>query len=237
MPADSARPSSRRRWWMGGACAALGIFLIGQKCMCPDPATLFSAQAAGLAEIRGTPFRAAAPAPEAAPAIASEPAPPAAASPAPAPSPDPPAASAAKPGTKAIEWTDIQGYSYVPPRPFTIDAAPTGEVVTDQIPEAIRAMSGTRITIEGYAVPLDFEQGVVKKFILLSSPLACCFAEAPPMNHWMAVTNDDENVEFETAKYAVHRVSGVFEVGEETRDGYVVGIYRLRAESIETVTE
>jgi hypothetical protein len=106
----------------------------------------------------------------------------------------------------------------------------------DQIPEDIDAMSGSRIKIRGFAVPLDYQKGVVTKFILLPAPLACCFAEAPPMNRWMTVSNA-ANLQFDYGKYNVIDVSGVFDVGEEEREGYVIGIYRLKAEKIENSEE
>jgi hypothetical protein len=158
--------------------------------------------------------------------------------------PDPAPAKAAEAlhadasAAKAITWDDISKYTYVPPGPDDEGAAATATSAakTDQIPESIRAMSGNRYKIEGYAVPLDYEKGVVSKLILLPAPLACCFAEAPPMNRWIMVENDAK-VEFDYSKYGRLRASGVFEVGEETREGYVVGIYRMKAEKIENVTE
>jgi hypothetical protein len=142
---------------------------------------------------------------------------------------------------KTVAWDDISKYSYVPPEPDADDASPAAQAkakpkTADQIPADIRAMSGTRITIEGYVVPLDYDKGYVLKFIMLAAPLACCFAEAPPMNRWITVSNAAK-LDFEYGKYNVIRVSCVFDVGEETREGYVVGIYRLKAEKIVNVNE
>jgi len=140
-----------------------------------------------------------------------------------------------------ITWDDISKYTYVPPDP---DADPTAMATapskekanTDQIPADVRAMSGKRYSIEGYAVPLDYEKGIVTKLILLPAPLACCFAEAPPMNRWIMVSNDSKS-EFDYGKYNMLRATGVFDVGEEMREGYVVGIYRMKAEKVEIVKD
>jgi hypothetical protein len=120
--------------------------------------------------------------------------------------------------------------------PTTTAAPASDKAALDQIPAAIRAMAGKRISIEGYVMAYEFEKGIVKKAILMTSPLACCFAEAPPMNRWIMVSNDGKS-EFSDGKYEVVRVSGVFDVGEETREGYVVSIYRMKAEKIENVNE
>jgi hypothetical protein len=198
-----------------------------------------------------TPPRAA-PLPRAPVAVAeTPPAAPAAASPeavAPPPSPAPIAKQVEeKPAPKTAEkprdpnkvvkvtWDDISQYKYVPPDPDSGDGS-TSVAGKDQIPADIRAMSGTKIEIEGYAVPLDFEKGIATKFILLPAPLACCFAEAPPMNRWITVANVGKS-DFDSSKYAVIRVSGAFDVGEETREGYVIGIYRVKADKIENVEQ
>jgi hypothetical protein len=200
---------------------------------------------------------AAAPAEQAKPAaatVATAPAPVVAAAPTPQPTPvaapraappksEPTAAKAAeaapedKTTVKAITWDDISKYKYVPPDPDADDASGAAASKNDkpkgdQIPEDIRAMSGKRFAIEGFVVPLDYEKGVATKFILLPAPLACCFAEAPPMNRWIMVSNDAK-IEFDYEKYSLMRATGVFDVGEETREGYVICIYRMKAEKIE----
>jgi len=182
-----------------------------------------------------TPVVAAAPTPPAAPVAA-----PRAAEP---PKPEPVAVKTAeamhedKSAVKAITWDDISKYKYVPPDPDDapgVAASKDDKPKGDPIPEDVRAMSGKRFAIEGFVVPLDYEKGVATKFILLPAPLACCFAEAPPMNRWIMVENDAK-IEFDYEKYALMRTSGVFDVGEETREGYVVCIYRMKAEKIENV--
>ena len=277
MPPSDASVPSKRRWWAIGAFGVVATLLIGQKCMCPDPAAAFRQQVTGSSEVHGAPMRvpaapATAPAPveatalavatavatvtvnaaPAAPSMQGAPAAdgPVASVPAPAaetavPSNPPEPVKAAEPEThpeaattyKSMAWDDISKYRYVPPKPVADDAnGAAAAPQVDQIPEDIRAMAGKRFVIDGFAVPLDYEKGIVKKLILLSAPLACCFAEAPPMNHWMTVTNDS-GIEFDYSKYGVLRISGVFDVGEETREGYVVGIYRMRAEKIAVVEQ
>jgi hypothetical protein len=155
----------------------------------------------------------------------------------PAPEPEPAAATQPEhePKYRKLTWDEISKYVYVPPSPPSADPMeairkphPEGE----DIPEKVRALSGTRVAIEGHVLPLDFKDGKVSRFIVLRSPLACCFAEAPPMNQWISATNRSDS-EIDFPKYEVVRVSGEFDVGEETRDGYVVGIYRLAADKVE----
>lgn len=187
------------------------------------------------------------------PAPAAEPAPaaPPALDPSPADVPIPPVAEAqaeetatsaeSRPEEKSkyrtLTWDEISKYHYVPPSPPSSDpmeALRTPHPEGEDIPEKVRALSGTRVAIEGYVVPLDFKDGKVSRFIVLRSPLACCFAEAPPMNHWITATNKaDADVDYR--KYEIVRVSGEFDVGEETRDGHVVGIYRLIADKVERI--
>ena len=152
------------------------------------------------------------------------------------------AKTAAKPATdpakfKTVTWDEISKFTYVPPAPQQeTSAADPSASREDSVPDEIREMSGTRITIDGYVVPLDYDHGRVTRFILLSAPLACCFAEAPPLNRWIIVTNDAKSG-LDFTKYDVVRVSGVFQVAEETREGYVVGLYRMRSEKIDAVKQ
>jgi hypothetical protein len=246
-------PSAAFRQQVTGAAEVRGSSL--RAAVAPSPsAPVASVETAASA----SPQRPAAAPVASPPVVASTPTPVAAApSPAPAPLATPKAPESPKPeptvakaaeamhadnsSAKTITWDDISKYTYVPPDPDAEDATSVAAATkdkpkTDQIPESIRAMSGKRYVIEGFAVPLDYEKGIVTKFILLPAPLACCFAEAPPMNRWIMVSNDAKS-EFDYSKYGRLRASGVFDVGEETREGYVVGIYRMKAEKVENVEQ
>jgi len=65
-------------------------------------------------------------------------------------------------------------------------AEPTAAVL-QQIPAAIRELDGRLVTVTGFMLPTKIEQGLTTEFLLLNSPLMCCFGVTPPTNAWIVV--------------------------------------------------
>jgi hypothetical protein len=176
-------------------------------------------------EVHGTPLRRAAP-PEAEPPPAAigdvdpgpapEPAPlfaPTAQAPASAPS----AAPNGEPKCEYVTFDDLSGFDYDP----AADAK-------REIPAKVRALSGRDLAVEGYIMPLAYEAGGVRKFLLMKNQFGCCFAVTPKLNEWVEVTMEGGSV----AEYAPHvlvTVWGRLDVTEELKGGVVAGLYRMTA--------
>ncbi len=93
-----------------------------------------------------------------------------------------------------------------------------------ELPDSITALDGESIEIKGY-MALDTPEGTTT-FRL--SYYECGCGNAQP-NHFVQVDVDD------VVGYRPERLTlrGTLSVGEETEDGFVVSLYRLKAESIE----
>ncbi len=138
---------------------------------------------------------------------------------------------------EGIEWVDfdrlaIPDYSGEPT--FDDEARPARE---DIFPEEILALDGQRVAIDGFMMPIDWVPGSreVAAFILSPYPPGCHFGNVPRMDEYIEATVEGE-AGVPWLAYRAIRVIGTLEVGEEIDDyGYVMSIYRLNVESVDTL--
>jgi hypothetical protein len=152
----------------------------------------------------------------------------------PDPAPDPTGPVKAPPEESkpiVLSFATLASYRYaLPPRQIPGENAPPPQ--KGQIPDRIRALSGKKITIEGYMIPMDFEGGKIQKFVLSRSMIGCCFADSLRINELIKVAPADGKA----VDYCdVARVTGTLEVGEEFEDGFLVCLYRMKADQIKDV--
>lgn len=57
-------------------------------------------------------------------------------------------------------------------------------------PELVEALDGKPITIEGYIIPLRWEDDQVSEFMLLRDNLQCCMGGTPTWGHWLHAQPD-----------------------------------------------
>jgi hypothetical protein len=111
---------------------------------------------------------------------------------------------------------------------FACPAYATDAAAKFEIPAKVAALSGKKVVLDGYMMPLQYEAGGAKKFLLMRFKFGCCYAVAPKINEWIEVTMEGGRV----ADYmpdTIATVWGVLEIKEETRDGVVSGLYKMRA--------
>jgi hypothetical protein len=95
------------------------------------------------------------------------------------------------------------------------------------IPAEILALSGRKVAVDGYMMPIAYEAGGAKKFILMKTQFGCCYGATPKVNEWIEVTMEGGAV----AEYEQHVLTtawGVLEVKPETRDGMATSLYKMR---------
>jgi hypothetical protein len=100
----------------------------------------------------------------------------------------------------------------------------------ETIPAEIRKLNGTRVSVDGFMLPLDFDNGGVSQFILNASFDMCQFGAPTVVTQRVdvAMTNSRRTGYTHTPI----RVYGLLEVGEEYQDGRVVSIYRMKADAV-----
>lgn len=157
-----------------------------------------------------------------------------AAQPAPAgPTPEIPKVSTTPGEFTPIPFAVLAGYKYVEPIPVEGEKPEDVEKrrASGQIPPEILALDGANAQVEGWMVPLEItDEGHVKSFILVNKPPECCFGDMQAMNEWIDVVMEPgKHAEFNVDRPV--KVSGKLEVGEKTEDGFVLSVYRMKAEN------
>ncbi len=132
-----------------------------------------------------------------------------------------------------VTFGAISEFPYEVPDPEAILASPDPKKpLQEQIPAWIKKLHKQKSVVVGFMVPIEVEgdgdEVKVKSFALTQNQMFCCFGVPPAMNQWVMVT-----MEGAASKYYADlpvAVYGEFEVGEDIEDGYVMSVFRMRAE-------
>jgi hypothetical protein len=127
---------------------------------------------------------------------------------------------------------DLANFYYREPRqPVAVENRRAG--LNDSVPAKIRALDGKKIFTSGFIVPYDQSLLRMTEFMLVVDEDDCAFADgALGMNRWIDVRMKPGTVAKWTGGGEV-AVRGTFSVGDEfDRDGYVLSLYRLTADSV-----
>jgi hypothetical protein len=128
---------------------------------------------------------------------------------------------------RTVNFNTLSNYEYELPDPFD----PTPRTPQNKIPDAVKALNGTLVSIEGFMLPLDLNQDGVSQFMLNASIDMCYFGAPVRMNEWILVKMKGGT----RAKFThlALNVKGRLAVGEEMKNGRVASLYRLEADSAE----
>jgi hypothetical protein len=111
-------------------------------------------------------------------------------------------------------------------RPAWADAQING-----MIPPSIKALDGKKVVIEGFALPVSFDdKGKMTGCILMKNQISCCYGGPSQIHEFVTVRlktpikdpGMDDTVE----------VKGILHVGAERENGELAGVYRLDAEKL-----
>jgi hypothetical protein len=101
----------------------------------------------------------------------------------------------------------------------------------ERIPEKVKELNGKTVSVTGFMLPIDFDSGVVKSFMLLNNQMGCCFGVMPRVNEFVYI----EMPEGKSTKYMTDiplRVTGRLEL---VKQNLVGGIYSMTADKVEVV--
>jgi len=111
------------------------------------------------------------------------------------------------------------------------DDIPVDAPIEIGFPDAVRKMDGQTVRIEGYMIPLKFDDGKVKSFFLSRYMMGCCFGVLPKANEIIEVEMADGKGAFYDA-YMPFVTTGKLEIVEEgTDDDYMQSVFRMTADS------
>lgn len=101
----------------------------------------------------------------------------------------------------------------------------------DQIPAPVKALTGKKVAVQGFMVPVKVEKGATKQFLLVKDQSLCCFGRMPRMNEWVSVKmTGDKSARFIGDQPIT--VFGTITVGEEYEKGEVLSIFRMEADDV-----
>ena len=100
----------------------------------------------------------------------------------------------------------------------------------DTIPAVVRAYDGKRVSVRGFVLALRTKRAKTIEFLLLRDQGTCCFGPQAQINHFIRVRHP-AGAEFEQGRE--YKVSGTLQVGEVYVQGYLTGIYKLEADTVE----
>jgi hypothetical protein len=128
------------------------------------------------------------------------------------------------------------GFDRLAGYPFTIVDAGTGASAAeieaakkkDPAPPQVRALDGQRVAVTGYMLPLQLENGRVKKLVLMRDVTTCCYGATPNMNDYIVVTMNGEG--FTPLQDIPVVLVGRLHVALTYENGYLVSLYTLDGE-------
>lgn len=127
-------------------------------------------------------------------------------------------------------WETLGGFFYQPPDPESLDI-PGLPKPKNEIPAEVKALSGKKVVVQGYMVPLRVRKGEVTEFVICRTIPACCFGDSTRMNEWVHVKMPKDK----SCSYSQNQqvsVFGALEVGELVNEGIVLSIYRMTADQV-----
>ena len=134
-------------------------------------------------------------------------------------------------GQLVVGFDKLSGFKYDVPDENPDSPFAKGKDPDTQIPEAIKAFSGKRVSLKGFMLPLKVEQGLVTELLIMRDQSMCCFGTVPKINEWVSVRMTGKGIK-PVMDQAVSLV-GTLKVGAIRENGYLVGIYQMDGERMD----
>lgn len=97
------------------------------------------------------------------------------------------------------------------------------------IPADVKRLSGSRIRLKGFMIPMDQAQNITQ-FALVPSLFACCYGQPPQIQHTVVVNCPRGKAVSYSPDEII--VEGELKVEEKKDDGYIVSIFEMTASSV-----
>ena len=101
-----------------------------------------------------------------------------------------------------------------------------------EIPDKVKQLDEKKVAITGFMLPIDVDEGKVKRFLLLKSTMSCCFGVAPRINEVIYVESSKKQ-KIQTVMDMPITVFGKLSVGQQFReDLMLMGVYQLELDEV-----
>jgi hypothetical protein len=100
------------------------------------------------------------------------------------------------------------------------------------IPEDVKALSGSKLKVKGFMVPMD-QADSITQFALVPSLFGCCYGQPPQLQHTIIVNcPKGKSVSYFPDEI---EVSGTLKVDEKKDEGFIVSIFEVECSSVKPV--
>lgn len=102
--------------------------------------------------------------------------------------------------------------------------------INKMIPKSVHDLNGKKVSIEGYIIPLNWDNDKVNEFLIARDPMGCCYGATPEIHQFVRVKMKPPGIS--PTDFYVVRAHGVLKVGADRSKGGGLGsIYRMDAET------
>jgi hypothetical protein len=131
-------------------------------------------------------------------------------------------------GYAKVGFDKLASFHYVMPD----EASLTNQPPKDQFPPAIKSLHDKPIALRGFMLPLKIEQGLVTEMLVMKDQSMCCFGTTPKITEWVSVKMNEKGVKPIMDQPVT--LFGKLHVGEMRENGYLVGIYEMAGDKMES---
>ncbi len=135
---------------------------------------------------------------------------------------------------QVLTFSMLTGYPFREPNWAKMDdpAYIASLKLDEQISPQIQALSGKKVEIQGFMLPLNMWEGNLRTFMLLKDQMACCFGNMPRLNEWVYVRVPKQK------QVSVHQdvlvtLLGTLRVGSKFEGEVLTGIYHLELDELQ----
>lgn len=148
--------------------------------------------------------------------------------------------------TKQKGPKEIDGYLFAPfeflasfdyrlPEPELPDSKPVKPKpalpAPSVIPPEIRSLSGKKVAIKGFMIPIEVDSQGVSRFALVRNQMACCYGVTPQPNEWVYVVMS-RGKKTETIMDQLITAFGTLRVSDTITEGGINSLYQLECERV-----
>ena len=131
-------------------------------------------------------------------------------------------------GYTKVGFDKLASFHYVMPD----EVSPTNQPPKDQFPPLIKSLHDKPVALRGFMLPLKIEQGLVTEMLIMKDQSMCCYGTTPKITEWVTVKMNDKGVKPIMDQPVT--LFGKLHVGETRENGYLVGIYEMAADKMES---
>lgn len=131
----------------------------------------------------------------------------------------------------SVGFDKLSAFKYEVPDENPDSPFSKGKDPDTQIPDSVKEISGKRVSLKGFMLPLKVEQGLVTELLIMRDQSMCCFGTVPKINEWVSVKMTGKGVK-PVMDQAITMV-GTLKIGAIRENGYLVGIYQMDGERMD----